>query len=343
MKICLLKQVVCNDLYVCSTKEKCIKNILSTSQMRSGIIGIFETFDTDFYIVDVEKEEECNLYKKMYPNLNLDLLKTTTLNKIKGQEHKIPGSDLSNGFYSVDVKTIDFNKYDIVISINICAPSYIVKQFTKVLWCYLIIENNMFCDKPYFNYDVILNQNITGNIYNNLNRIDFSYTFMKPDFLYNLFKSNNTKNGIFVEINSCVERPVIYIPDDFKNISINTKEDIILHNQVISTNFINLVNSKYFVKLNGRIIRGNSVIEAISANTLVLINKKQVYYNFLIPDECHIQTKEDIINKINQLNGDNDLYLKLLNVQKDLLQKYIIDIPLKSLMNAYNIKVNILK
>jgi len=43
--------------------------------------------------------------------------------------------------------------------------------------------------------------------------------------------------------------------------------------------------------LNGRIIRGNSVIEAISANTLVLINKRKLYYNFLIPDECHIQTK----------------------------------------------------
>ena len=37
MKICLLKQVVCNDLYVCSITEKYIKNILSTSQMRSGI------------------------------------------------------------------------------------------------------------------------------------------------------------------------------------------------------------------------------------------------------------------------------------------------------------------
>ena len=82
-----------------------------------------------------------------------------------------------------------------------------------------------------------------------------------------------------------------------------------------------LVKSKYFVKLNGRIIRGNSVIEAISANTLVLINKKQVYYNFLIPDECHIQTKEDIINKINQLNDDNNLYLKLLNRSKRFITK----------------------
>lgn len=101
----------------------------------------------------------------MYPNLNLDLLKTETLNNIKGQEHKVPGSNIPNGFYSIDVKTIDFSKYDIVISINICVPSYIVKQYTKVLWCYLIIENNMFCYKPYFNYDVVLNQNITCKIH----------------------------------------------------------------------------------------------------------------------------------------------------------------------------------
>ena len=61
-----------------------------------------------------------------------------------------------------------------------------------------------------------------------------------------------------MEINSTTERPVVRVPDHFKPLT-DAGQEVILHRQLIGDNLCNLYDAKYFVKMGGRVIRGNSV------------------------------------------------------------------------------------
>ena len=76
-------------------------------------------------------------------------------------------------------------------------------------------------------------------------------------------------NGVYAEINMSPERPVTEAPSCLKEIE-SEGVKIRLHEQNIMKNLQALYDSKYFVKIDGRRIRGNSVVEAISAGCLFL-------------------------------------------------------------------------
>ena len=60
MKYALIKQDVYQDLYVCSHKERDVKNILFSSIMRVGPFGLIKDLNADFYIIK-EDEIRCPL------------------------------------------------------------------------------------------------------------------------------------------------------------------------------------------------------------------------------------------------------------------------------------------
>ena len=92
---------------------------------------------------------------------------------------------------------------------------------------------------------------------------------------------------------------------------------------MIEENLLTIYKAKYFVKLGGRVIRGNAVIEAISLGTLVIMNPHDILYHRLLPPETQCKNAEEIINLINYLDQDEDEYQRLLNLQKSLVDNYI--------------------
>ena len=126
-----------------------------------------------------------------------------------------PGSDKPNGYYAVKCSSIDWSKYDAVISINVSVPTQIVQKYPQVLWAYMIGEANFMLDKVYFGYDVCLNQLIRGE--NDLIHgvMDFPYTFVNKDHLERVLHDEFgkvEKSGIYGEINTTTERPVKKYP-----------------------------------------------------------------------------------------------------------------------------------
>ena len=115
---------------------------------------------------------------------------------------------------------------------------------------------------------------------------------------------------------------------------------VYLHNQNIIENLKNLYQAKYFVKLQGRKIRGNSVIEAISAGTLVLMNPKDVIHSQLIPEEAWIHNEQELVEKINFLEQNPQAYNALLQKERFLLDLFVIKAPVESLKNALEAKRN---
>ena len=80
VKICLVKQVVYQDLYVGdNTMSK--EDLLFSSMMRVGPYGLLKDLDADFYIIDEEQGEECQVYQHFLRGFggNYHMLKTHLL------------------------------------------------------------------------------------------------------------------------------------------------------------------------------------------------------------------------------------------------------------------------
>ena len=357
MKIALVKKDIYQDLYVCSKNENCIgggqelsAEILKSTLMRIGPLGLIHDFDADFYIIKEQKTKECQAYKKsqeISENLKAQL-KTLPANQITAEFFSFlnPLSDKSHADFSIEPEEVDWSKYDIVISINISIPTEIVKKYKDTLWCYMYGEANF--ETPQYGYDCLLTQNITGTVSSGLGTIDFPYTFLGKqtlqeiaEKLFNTSKSKIEKNGIFAEINNTTERPVkncLCIESAVSKLQNNMP--VYLHNQNIIENLKNLYQAKYFVKLQGRKIRGNSVIEAISAGTLVLMNPKDVIHSQLIPEEAWIHNEQELVEKINFLEQNPQAYNALLQKERFLLDLFVIKAPVESLKNALEAKRN---
>jgi hypothetical protein len=151
-------------------------------------------------------------------------------------------------------------------------------------------------------------------------------------------KSILNKCGIYIELNNTSERPFVNVPSGFKQISEVCKIPIILHDQDILENIKNIYNAKYFVKIYGRLVRGNGILEVISAGTLILINKKLIMYNNLIPDICHVETPDDVINKILFFENNPIEYNKVIEFQRNYLNEYYFKKPFENLINKYKYK-----
>lgn len=341
MKYCVIKQDTYQDLYI-TNNEKSNNEKLFSSIMRVGPFGFIYNKNADFFIIKEEYTEECGIYKHFLKGFggNYQMVKSKTLNEIPGNEFFSPGTNEPNETYSKSCDEINWNNYNIVISINFSVPTRITKQYPNVLWCYYIGENNLhLLDSPKYNYDVALNQDISVDSNRLSNCISMPYTFLEKDTLQNIMESElesiKPSSGIFVEVNSCRGRPVTNHPYVFSILREKHAIPIFIHHQNIKENLTRLYHSKYFVKNCGRPIRGNSVIEAISCNCLVIMNQKKLGYTCLIPDECHVENDEQIIDKIEQLENNDELYQKLLEKQKQLVQTYIYQKPLHSIEHLY--------
>ncbi|MCD8317737.1 MAG: hypothetical protein LUC45_02255 [Paraprevotella sp.] len=338
-KIALVKQEVYQDLYVCPVTEKDPATILFSSMGRVGPIGLTADLGADFYIVKEEPQWETHIYRKVTPHIAkyLSMLKTQTLDKLPGQAFKRPGSPYPNGRFAVDGRSIDWGQYDIVISINVSLPAEVVLQYPRTLFAYMIGEANMATGAVHFGYDVTLNQMARGIVATQCGRVDFPYTFVGGDTLERIMsrylQRPSQQKGVFMEINSTTERPVTQAPPHFRPLK-EAGYDIILHQQRICDNLKNIYDAKYFVKMGGRTIRGNSVAEVVSLGTLAIMDRNEVIHKELIIDECHVTSMEEMTALINRLEKDPARYQALLAKQRAVLQDLFFDRPLQSLLNC---------
>ena len=342
LKIALLKQDVYQDLYVCPVTEKRADAVLFSSMMRVGPIGLISDLGADFYIVKEELAPETQIYKKVIPHIVwfLPMLKTHPLNKVPGYEKRQLGTNHANGDFSVDCHNVDWGQYDVVISINVSLPTDVVMKYPQTLFAYMIGEANMATKKARFGYDVTLNQMARGIVADRLGEVDFPYTFVGRDTLERIIHSvvnrPSKRNGVHIEVNS-VATNRDKIPPQFLPIQ-EAGYEIHLHQELISNNLISIYDSKYFVKIGGRPIRGNSVAEAVSLGTLAIMNRSEVTHGELIIDECNVSTAEEVLALLKHLDTDDNLYSRLLEKQRQVLQHFFFEAPVKSLCRCVEAK-----
>lgn len=338
-KIALVKQEVYQDLYV-GNKEMNQLELLLSSMGRVVPFALFSIYNADFYIVKERMEEECQVWRKVIPEREKDYeqLKTRLLNELPGQEFKRPGSDKPNGYYALELDEINWDNYHIVISINCSFPKKIIRKYPSVLWAYMIGEANIFQNEVYDGYDVSLNQLIRAETSADGRIIDFPYTFLEPNCLekeiFKILKRKSKNKGVYGERNTTLQQPVKCIPQ-FEIIEKTTGHPILVHQQLIKDNLILLYDAKYYVKVGGRLTRGNGAIEAISAGTLVLMSPDDIVHKQILPKEAWIFSVEEAIEKIIYFDHNHAAYDMLLRKQRELLQQFVIDYPMYYLERAY--------
>jgi len=346
LKIAIVKSSVYQDLWVTDITNNFI-DIFKTTLMRCPAIGLAEHFSADFIIVKDTNEFPCNINKNVLPN---DCLQNMQFSK-KLKNPSLPfldetfHQDRTIDSVSHNVDDVLWDKYNIVICINTCVPQRITNSHTNILWCYFVGENeDRMVNQLISGYDIILNQDVCKHNLPSFS-IGFPYSFVGPYTVENMMNKMNIfydkKIGIFQEINNTQERPVINPHPSISEIGKQCNMPIILHSQNIVENITRIFNAKYFVKLYGRVIRGNGILEVISAGTLILANKKLIMFNNLILDECHVENHTDIIQKINYFENNETEYQRVVTMQRLLLNEKYFKTPIENLLRKYNDKNNL--
>jgi hypothetical protein len=342
VNIAVVKASSYQDLWVCPISSNALE-ILKTTLMRCAQIGLLELYNTEFIIVKESLEPPCQTFPSCISDnnkTNLKYSKTLKNPEVPFLDEKYH-NHISIDSVSVDADSINWSKYNIVITINACIPNRIIDKYPNTLWCYYVGENDRDLDCLIGKYDVILNQDVMRDNLPN-HSVGFPYTFLGPETIENINKDglNNdvTKYGIFMEIKNTNERPVKTIPIQFSDISELTDTPIILHSQDIIENIKRLYGAKYYVKLFGSVIRGNSVLEAISAGVLVLANTNFVIYADLILDNCYVENAFDVITKIRYYDSNPEEYAQQVKLQRELLKKNYFLEPVNRLLKKFREK-----
>ena len=99
-----------------------------------------------------------------------------------------------------------------------------------------------------------------------------------------------------------------------------------------------MYDAKYYLKVGGRITRGNGAIEAISCGTVVLMSPDDIICRQILPKDAWVMNADEAIEKIKYLDSNPDAYRKLLEEERLLLQTFIVDYPLHYLERLYREK-----
>jgi hypothetical protein len=340
LKIACVKSSVYQDLWVSDITCDYTK-IFKTTLMRCPAIGLSEKYSADFIIVKDTNEFPCNINKNVLPQDCFHSLQysRTLKNPSMPFLDETYHNNVSIDSLSHNVDDIDWNTYNIVICINTCIPERILSTFKKTLWCYYVGENeDRYVNNLISKYDVILNQDVFKQNIPPFS-IGFPYSFLDPYTIENMMNKmgvfNDNKHGVFQEINNTQDRPVSQPHPAFLEITRQLNIPILLHSQNIVENIKCIFNSKYFVKIYGRVIRGNGVLEVISAGTLILLNKNLIMFHDLIPNECHVETIDDVIQKIKYFENNETEYQRVVQLQRlNLYTNYFMK-PMNNLYAKY--------
>ena len=345
-KIAFVKQVVYQDLY-CASSDEAIADIIFSSFLRSGPVALFTRFNTDFYIVEVESDEECSLWRETTLQNTECKFK---LSSLEGQYKKIPpGRIYPQGFYTVKCDEIDWSMYDIVIAVNCAVPARITQKYPSVLWAYYIGEHTTPSHAKSFTrlingYDVFLTQDFFAKRQLQSHVIEFPYQLQYYGCFHELFKqtmSKQVKNKIYFETWSSksllpCQKEKIAKAVGLKKIPSQTSE-------TLREFVLNLINSKYLIiflgsKSSRSILRGNCIPEAIAAGCLVIAQKNTIFNKDLLSARTLIGSFEDLLQTLKFFEKHPEEYAFEVALQREKLNQLCFYRPVQQLFAKHDEK-----
>ena len=323
-KIAFIKEACYQDLWIGDNNDTS-SDLIRSTLLRTGPIGLLEIFGSDFFIVKSnnsnagQKIRFCQIPKDYLSKEDYKLIEST---KIRINSSRFP-LRCPNDF-SIDVEKINWSKYDIVISLNFAVPISIRRKHPAILWTCMTGEGRF----PVLSscWDYFISHDYPNTPFANLKTINMPYTFIPPRYIFDTFKTPQNKKGIYIEVNSKINQSNDQaLFKKFYSLNLNVE----FHSEEIDKNLRKLASSKYFIKVSGRPVRGNSFLEAMSARSLCLLHYNDCYGKIPFHQYCYFKDEKSLVDKLQFLEKNNDFLVELLNYQDSILQNMIENVKIQ--------------
>jgi hypothetical protein len=237
---------------------------------------------------------------------------------------------------AVNVEDVNWTEYDLVIAFENAIPSRIALRYPEVVFASMIEDHRLEDYQKYRRklpegYKLFFNLRTGPSPHDFVKfpwEIDFTYGFREAKSLTKLLPGVKKRNVIHVE--------------GHEDPQTNTMLEKLTGMQVVQYSdsvmgFYELIRSaKYFVSVNPkRPLGGLAAIDAISADTLVIANRRKIWNAHPISPKLHVSNVYDAAKIINNLNTNIQLYEKRLLEQSTLLQYYCYDRPLSQILKHF--------
>lgn len=327
MRVCLVKQHTTYDLYTrCGSN---LREMVASSNWRSGPLGLWEAFNTEFKVVWDNSDPECQLGKQHWGKY------------VEGWNVWPAGGTAENA------DAIDWGAYDTIISLDIAVPTRVIRRFPGVMWCYFFIEggptaiDGMFRGSPFYGYNVFLNHRLAKQTLSSDSQpihsmhkqrravLDFPYYLQSAKSIQSLYPPADPKarSGMVFSHHSypcltseelCVFEAVGAIRRPQRSISDIHRCELL---------------SKFFVVHPAcKPMAGVGVIEAISAGCLVLAPLSKLWgFRDLLSPSLDYQNGEELVGLLWRLDANPGWYEVERSLQAAKVQDWCFRFPTENL------------
>lgn len=329
-RVAFVKQDVQNDLYSCPPNSPA-KEIVTSTLMRSGPIGLFTKLNAKFLILETVDTPECNIWKQPAEDLGW-----WTLDELYAYQDRVPGRDYGQRELAQSPYDVDWSDFDLVISVDCAVPAEVTKQFPQVCWGYCIREpkTRSYQDsqiRPLCGQDFFVTQlcPIDGLKYAE-HLVHAPYYMQYHGCYHQLFDqpiADENREGIALEhhtVRAIGESGL----GSLRTLKMTLRSTAGTSDGEIdfeagrsvwqpSDWYQNLLRRKYFLQLKGiRVTWGNAVIEAVSAGCL-LIGDPDAYGNIaLTRPQTTARTASEAVELVRRLEANPELYRQELDFQR---------------------------
>jgi len=282
-RVAVVKSEYCSHIYARPWSRGDLRTLALSTLKTFGPLSFFTRHQTDFFIVRLPSDPECQVWREFYAN-DPD----PTINKTIHENFRNlgpgcePFASPSQGDLAIGPETVDWGRYDAVIVQDLCIPKRIVRKFPAVHWSYWIGETGGpsfkgSAKQPLAEYQLFLNGSsrrwrVRPGLRHHV--LEFPYILQDSETHARLgAKPWLERAGILLEVNTAqtltasIRSRLADIAPVADNIGTPAERLQRLH------------HSKYFVQMVAKPLWGNSLNEAVAAGCLGLANPESMPNN----------------------------------------------------------------
>lgn len=347
-RIAVVKQDINEDLYCCPSGSQG-RPVIDSTLLRSGQVALFSEWNAKFLLVESVDDPECTIWDERATKLHWD-----TLEFFRSYQDKIPGRNYGQRSLAQSVDSIDWNQFDIVVSIDCSVPARVTRKFANTLWCYYVREiktpeYHASLTRPLPGQDLVFSHHfrpapppLAPHV------LDFPYHLHRYGCLQSVFGEelvpDNQRHGIFVDHHTMTflspeQRTAFHQFGPIASTIHDGPREVIPTSEKLARRTLDpdlrerLFRSRYFLCTQGkRPAFGTAIVEAIAAGCLMIASPDRIGCPFLASEATSARSVEETLECIALLESNDELRCSELQRQRELIDWLCFYRPLTQLL-----------
>jgi len=337
LKIALVKQEVLAAIPNLPGKHG-IQDFLKSAGGHTGCLSLLHELGAELVVVREDSSTECQTWRE---KVSFDPDPTSLEDLYRRQTHEAtywtPDGLKTRHELAVPAEAVEWQKFDLVVSLDIAVPEKIVRAHPSTIWAYMLTETAMPSYRasrrcPLHNYDLFLNQKCRLHAVRPSNRwheIDFPWAFQTPECY--AWCTHPKGAGIFLDPQTR-ETPSLRELSNQSGLSMRAPRALSTLDWIQT-----LRDSRYLVRLSNRRNWGNLLVESACIGPLVLADPAFLENPAPLIKRLVARTDIDVVNLIRLIEENPELREQLQNQQTARIRELAFGRPLRELEDKVNI------